>query len=77
MPRPLEVSRVRWRGDNQCRRVLDPCRTGGSCIDHTLLRDKDTDNNGVPDERIYYVHNWRNDVVALLTDAGEQVESVR
>jgi RHS repeat-associated protein len=31
----------------------------------------------VLDERIYYVHNWRNDVVALVTDTGAQVESVR
>jgi RHS repeat-associated protein len=52
-------------------------RGGSSYIDHTLLRDKDTDANGVLDERIYYVHNWRNDVVALVTDTGEQVESVR
>jgi RHS repeat-associated protein len=52
-------------------------RSGSSYIDHTILRDKDTDANGVLDERIYYVHNWRNDVVALVTDVGEQVESVR
>jgi RHS repeat-associated protein len=50
---------------------------GSSYIDHTLLRDKDTDDDGVLDERLYYVHNWRNDVVALVTDTGEQVESVR
>jgi RHS repeat-associated protein len=31
----------------------------------------------VLDERLYYVHNWRNDVVAVLTDTGAQVESVR
>jgi hypothetical protein len=52
---------------------------GSSSIDHTILRDRDTGANGDLDERSYCIciHNWRNDVVALVTDAGEQVESVR
>ncbi len=44
-----------------------------------ILRDRDTSGggDGTLDERVYYLQNWRADVVALITGAGAQVEQVR
>jgi RHS repeat-associated protein len=58
-------------------------RGPSSYIDTVILRDKDantswdTESDGTLEERIYYCHNWRSDVVALVTDTGAQVEQVR
>ncbi|MBX3321362.1 MAG: hypothetical protein KF757_00075 [Phycisphaeraceae bacterium] len=49
----------------------------GSYIDAVMLRDRDTTANGTLDERIYYLHNWRSDIVALISHAGSQIEQVR
>jgi RHS repeat-associated protein len=52
----MENSRVRWCGDDDRRPIPQPALTGGSSsIDHTLLRDTDTDANGVPDDRISWI----------------------
>ncbi|RNC81662.1 MAG: hypothetical protein ED559_07700 [Phycisphaera sp.] len=51
----------------------------GSYIDSVILRDRDT-TGGSPhalDERVYYLQNWRADVVALVSDAATQIEQVR
>ncbi|MCH8342427.1 MAG: RHS repeat-associated core domain-containing protein [Planctomycetes bacterium] len=56
---------------------------GSSYIDTVVLRDKDantawsTASDGTLEERIYYCHNWRGDVVALIDDTADQVEQVR
>lgn len=58
---------------------------GSSYIDAVILRERDADNTGgwagSPDgtleERTYYVQNWRADVVALFTDAGQLIQQVR
>ena len=48
-----------------------------------ILRDKDANagwsaaSDGTLEERIYYCHNWRGDVVALIDDTADQVEQVR
>ncbi|MBX3321363.1 MAG: hypothetical protein KF757_00080 [Phycisphaeraceae bacterium] len=42
-----------------------------------MLRDRDTTANGTLDERVYYLHNWRSDIVALISHAGSQIEQVR
>ena len=50
-----------------------------SYLDRVLLRVRDT-TGGLPDtldERVYYVQNWRADIVALLSGSGEQLEQVR
>jgi RHS repeat-associated protein len=58
-------------------------RGSSSYIDTVILRDKDantdwdTESDGTLEERIYHCHNWRADVVALVTDTGQQVEQVR
>ncbi len=49
----------------------------GSYIDSVILRDRDTTGDGTLDERLYYLQNWRSDVVALITDTGDQREQVR
>ena len=49
----------------------------GSYIDAVMLRDRDTTANGTLDERVYYLHNWRSDIVALISHAGSQIEQVR
>ncbi|MCP4039027.1 MAG: hypothetical protein GY733_18965 [bacterium] len=53
--------------------------TGGSLpIDDLILRDyRDIRSMGSLNARVYYCQNWRNDVVALINDSGEQVEQVR
>ena len=56
---------------------------GSSYIDTVVLRDKDANNawsaasDAILEERIYYCHNWRGDVVALIDDTADQVEQVR
>ena len=43
-------------------------RGGSSYIDALVCRDRDKDDEGgqVREERLYYVQNWRHDVVALI-----------
>lgn len=51
--------------------------------DSAVLRDKDTANGwtgtpaGVFDERRYYCHNWRSDVVAICAANGDPLEITR
>jgi RHS repeat-associated protein len=58
-------------------------RGRSSYIDAVILRDKDAntdwedESDGTLEERVYYCQNWRSDVVALVTDTGQQVEQVR
>lgn len=55
----------------------------GSYIDSIVLRDKDAntawtvESDGTLEQRLYYVQNWRADVVSLWTSDGEPVEYVR
>ncbi len=49
----------------------------GSYIDLVVLRDRDADGNGSLEERHYYAQNWRADVVAVIDNAGNQVEQTR
>lgn len=58
--------------------------TGGSSyIDSVIFRDRDYNtgwsaaSDEVLERRNYYVQNWRADVVALLSDMGQQVEHIR
>ena len=61
----------------------NPGRGGRSASDLLLLRDKDADtswadaSDGTLEERVYSLHNWRGDVVELIDDAANRVESVR
>jgi hypothetical protein len=52
-----------------------------SYIDAVILRDRDPHSevgaNGTLDERVYHLHNWRSDIVALISHAGSQIEQVR
>ena len=54
---------------------------GSSYIDSVILRDYDdwtSEADGTLEDRVYYLQNWRSDVVFLLTDDGEQtIEQVR
>ena len=50
---------------------------GSSYIDHLVLRDRDTDADGVLDEINYYCQNWRDDVVATVSANGGQLEQFR
>jgi RHS repeat-associated protein len=50
---------------------------GASYIDEVVLRDRDTDDNGSLDERVWYCQNRRYDVVTLVDDSGDQREMVR
>jgi len=56
---------------------------GSSYIDAIVCRDKDENtawpsaSDGVLEERIYYCQNWRADVSALVTAAGEMLEWVK
>ncbi len=62
---------------------------GSSYIDSMLLREKDTRDSGdaiqppyaaadsIREQTLYYVQNWRADVVALLNENGRAVEHVR
>jgi len=57
-------------------------RGGISYIGAVFARDRDHDtawnasSDGTLERRDYYLQNWRRDVIALVTDAGEQVEQV-
>lgn len=54
-----------------------------SYIDDMVLRDWDKNSgwtsaaDSTKEVRHYYLHNWRHDVSAILTDTGKQVESVK
>jgi YD repeat-containing protein len=56
---------------------------GASYIDDVVLRDKDANtawsaaSDGTLEERIYYCHNWRHDVVAMVDDGSNQIEQAR
>ena len=52
---------------------------GSSYINDTVLRDKDVDEdvNHILEQRIFYLNNWRGDVVGLVTSTGYQGEFVR
>ena len=58
-------------------------RGTGSYIDLVVLRDRDINSgwtsaaDGTLEERIYYCQNWRADVSALVTDAGQMLEWVK
>jgi len=60
-----------------------PGMRGTSASDHLILRDKDSStswnaaSDGTLEERIYYMSNWRGDVVEIIDDAGNRLESVR
>ena len=55
----------------------------GSYIDLVIMRDRDINSgwtsaaDGTLEERIYYCQNWRADVSALVTDAGQMLEWVK
>ncbi|MCP3937896.1 MAG: hypothetical protein GY708_21315, partial [Actinomycetia bacterium] len=48
-----------------------------SYVDEVVIRDRDTDDNGSMEERIFYCQNWRHDVVAVVNSSGAQLEMVR
>jgi len=50
---------------------------GSSYIDSVILRDRDTDDDEVLEERRYYCQNWRADVVAIAKSDGTPLEKVR
>src|SRR5690606_5849689 len=50
---------------------------GSSYIDLVALRDRDTDDDGDFDERIYYCQNWRADVSVLVSSSAELLEWVK
>jgi len=56
---------------------------GSSKLDDVLIRDKDantawtTASDGTLEERRYLLHNWRGDVVVIVTDTGTPVEQSR
>ncbi|MCK4873242.1 MAG: hypothetical protein KAS72_10995 [Phycisphaerales bacterium] len=58
-------------------------RGGSSYIDMIICRDKDANTDwdaeadGTLEERVYYFHNYRGDVAALLTDDGKMLEWVQ
>ena len=58
-------------------------RGTGSYIDLVILRDRDINSgwtsaaDGTLEERVYYCQNWRADVSALVTDAGQMLEWVK
>ena len=58
-------------------------RGTGSYIDLVVLRDRDINSgwtsaaDGTLEERIYFCQNWRADVSALVTDAGQMLEWVK
>jgi hypothetical protein len=51
-------------------------RGGSSNIDSVIMRDRDEKtgwtaaSDGTLEERVFYVQNWRSDVVALVNAAG-------
>jgi RHS repeat-associated protein len=54
-----------------------------SYIDSVIMRDRDANtawtaaSDGTLEERVYYVQNWRSDVVALVNAAGAPLEEIR
>ncbi len=56
---------------------------GSSYIDSVIMREKDSTypwtsaSDGTLEERVYYVQNWRSDVVALLDASGNPLEEIR
>jgi hypothetical protein len=52
-------------------------RGGSSYIDLVALRERDTDDNGSLEERMYYCQNWRADVSAVIDGNGEMYEWVK
>ncbi len=52
-------------------------RGGSSYIDLVALRERDTDDNGSREERMYYCQNWRADVSAIIDSNGEMYEWVK
>jgi len=56
---------------------------GSSYIDSVILRDRDANTawedsaDATLEERTYYCQNWRADVIALMTDAGQLLQQVR
>jgi RHS repeat-associated protein len=56
---------------------------GSSYIDSAIMREKDANtgwtaaSDGTLEERVYYVQNWRSDVVAILDAAGNPLEEIR
>jgi RHS repeat-associated protein len=57
---------------------------GSSYIDSLVLRDRDNSgagwedpSDGVLEERVYYIQNWRADVTAIIASDGELLEHVR
>lgn len=57
-----------------------------SYIDEVILRDRDNTggaagwdaaSDGTLEERAYYLHNWRHDVVALISDQGYVLERTK
>ncbi len=58
-------------------------RGGSSYIDLVVLRERDANtdwddaSDGVLEERLYYLQNWRADVVGLVKADGTQLEQVR
>ncbi|MCP3936341.1 MAG: hypothetical protein GY708_13325 [Actinomycetia bacterium] len=48
-----------------------------SYIDEVATRDRDADDNGSMEERIFYCQNWRHDVVAIVGSGGGQLEMAR
>jgi hypothetical protein len=58
-------------------------RGGSSYIDSVIMREKDANtvwtaaSDGTLEERVFYVQNWRSDVVALVNAAGAPLEEIR
>ncbi len=56
---------------------------GSSYIDSVIMREKDANtawmnaSDGTLEERVYYVQNWRSDVMAILDSDGRPLERVR
>jgi len=56
---------------------------GSSYIDSVILRDRDdtsgwaSSSDGVLEERVYHIQNWRADVVAIIASDAELLEYVR
>jgi len=48
-----------------------------SYLDLVVLRERDTDDNGSMEERVYYCQNWRADVSAIVDNSGVMQEWVK
>jgi len=85
-PAPLPtVSRYRERYVDESREQVVHHRAGldgkgrSEYLSRVILRERDTTGASPDtlDERVYYLYNWRSDVIGVLSSAGEQLESVR